>query len=178
MDAKRLDLLRQALPHARQIAVLIHDDKAFEPQLPPVREAARSARLELVVFHTRNYERGYGEAFAAIARSGAAAMLVMSSPDFARDRKLLIEEAARWRIPAIFPEGSGEGALMSYTASNEVLDRLVATYVDRILKGAKAGDLPIEQPTQFQYTINLKTAKTLGIAIPQATLMRADVIVE
>lgn len=178
LDAKRLDMLYQSIPKARKIAVLIHDEKLFEPQLPPVRDAARAAGLELLVVNTRDSDRGYEGAFEAVARSGAAALLVMSSPEFGRDRKSIIEQAARWRVPTMYGEGAREGALMTYAAPNEALDRQAATYVDRILRGAKAGELPVEQPTKYQFVINLKTATALGITIPQSMLLRADEVIE
>lgn len=178
LDAKRLDMLRQALPNAKRIAVLVHDEMAFEAQLPPVRDTARAAGLDLLIVNTRQFDGGYERAFEAISRSEASALLVMSSPDFSRDRKLLIDEAARWRVPAMFGDGTGEGALMTYAAPVEGLDRLAASYVDRIFRGAKAGDLPIEQPTKYQFTVNLRTAKALGITIPQSTLLRADLVID
>ena len=178
LDAKRLDLLHQAVPKVKKVAVLIHDRQLFEPQLPPVREAARQLGLELHIVNTRDTDRGYEGAFEAIARAGAGALLVMASPDFGRDRKLIMEQAARWRVPAIHAAGAREGGLMSYGTNNEELDRQAARFVDRILRGAKPGDLPVEQPTRFELAINLETAKALGLTFPQSIRLRADQVIE
>ena len=104
----------------------------------------------------------------------------MDSPDFARDRKLIIELAARKRVPAmLFSDGSArEGALIGYSASRRELYRMSARFVDRILKGAKPADLPVEQPTKFVLGINLKTAKELGLTIPPTLLAYADEVIE
>src|SRR6266536_144807 len=107
-----------------------------------------------------------------MARADVEALLVPTSPQFSRDRKSIIELAARRRIPAIYEWGAfaGEGGLMGYGPSRAEMDRQAAKLVDKILKGAKPGDLPIEQPTKFDLVINLKTAKALGLAIPQSLL--------
>ncbi len=180
LDAKRLELLHHAVPNAKRIAVLIHDRQAFEPQLPPVREVARQAGLELVIVNTRDGDRGYDGAFEAINRAGAQALLVMGSPVFQRDRKLISDLAARWRMPAIVGSRSSaqDGLLMAYGTIEEELDRQAARFVDRILRGANPGDLPIEQPTKFELVINLKAAKTLGLTIPQSLLLRADEVIQ
>ena len=178
LDAKRLDLLHRAVPQARKIAALIHDRELFAPQLLPVREVAQKAGLELLVVNTRENDRGYDGAFEAIARAGAGALLVMGSPDFARDRKRIMELAARWRLPAIYADGARDGGLMTYGATEEELDRQVASYVDKILKGANPGDLPIEQPTRFRFVINLKTAKAIGLTMPQSLVLQADQVID
>ena len=180
LDAKRLDLLRQAVPKARKVAVLIHDRQLFEEQLPSVREVARTSGLELHIVDTRESDRGYEGAFESIVQAGADALLVMSSPDFSRDRKLIMELAARRRIPAIYDWGftAREGGLMGYGTTFAELDRRAAALVDKILKGARPADLPIEQPTKFEFVINLKTAKALGLTIPQSVLIRADQVIE
>jgi putative ABC transport system substrate-binding protein len=179
LDAKRLDLLHQAVPSARKIAVLIHDLAPNEPQLPPVRHAARDRKLDLHVVATKEHG-GYEGAFEAMVKIGPHALLVMDSPDFRRDRKLIIELAARKRVPAMhFSDDSArEGALLGYSPSRAELYRMAASYVDRILKGAKPSDLPIEQPTKFHLGINLKTAKELGLTIPPTLLAHADEVID
>lgn len=180
LDAKRLDMLRQAVPKATKIAVLIHNRQIFEPQLPPVREAARRSGLSLEIFDTRDSSANYNEAFEAIARSQCQALMIMSSPLFARDSKLIIEGAARARVPAIHGEvrNAREGGLIAYGTTPPELDRQVARQVDRILRGANPGDLPVEQPTRYELVINLATARALRLVIPQALLLRADQIIE
>jgi putative ABC transport system substrate-binding protein len=180
LDAKRLDVLRQAVPKATKVAVLIHNRQDFEPQMPPVREAARKAGLSLEIFDTRDGSVSYNEAFDAIARSQCQALLVMSSPRFARDSKLILESAARIGVPAIHGEvrNAREGGLIAYATTPAHLDRQVARQIDKILRGTKPGELPVEQPSRFEMAINLSTARTLGIAIPQALLVQADQVIE
>ncbi len=180
LDAKRLDVLRQAVPEATKVAVLINNRQDFEPQMPPVREVARKAGLSLEIFDTRNNGVSYTEAFDAIAHSQCQALLVMSSPLFARDSKLIIEASARIGVPAIHGEvrNAREGGLIAYGTTPAQLDRQVARQIDKILRGAKPGDLPVEQPSRYEMAINLATAKSLGLVIPQALLLQADQVIE
>jgi putative ABC transport system substrate-binding protein len=180
LDAKRLDVLRQAVPKATKVAVLIHNRQLFEPQMPPVREVARKAGLSLEIFDTRDSSVSYHEVFDAIARSQCQALLVMSSPLFARDSKPIIEAAARIGVPAMHGEvrNAREGGLIAYGTTPAHLDRQVARQIDKILRGAKPGDLPVEQPSRYEMAINLSTAKTLGLVIPQALLLQADHVIE
>ncbi len=135
-------------------------------------------RAELVVVEVRGGD--YARAFATIAAERAAALFVGATPSLARDGKRIIEQAAKHKLPAMYewPEQVEDGGLMSYGSTPKALFRRVAAYVDRILKGAKPGDLPVEQPTTFELVINLKTAKALGLAIPPALLLRADRVIE
>jgi len=180
LDAKRLDVLRQAMPNATKIAVLIHDRQAFEPQMPAVREVARKAGLTLEVFDTRDSSGNYNGVLEAVARSQCQALLVMSSPLFGRDSKLIIEAAARARVPAIHAPAlnANQGALITYGTILLELDRQVARQIDRILRGAKPGEVPVEQPSRYQLVINLATARALGLVIPQALLLQADQVIE
>ena len=122
----------------------------------------------------------YEAAFDAIVGGGSKAVLVPSSTIFPADRKLIIELAARHRLPAIYEWGymAREGGLMGYGPALADLDRRAATFVDRIAKGAKPADLPVEQPTTFEFFVNLKTARAIGIPIPQSLLLRADQVIE
>ena len=180
LDAKRLDVLRQAVPKTTKIAVLIHNRQTFEPQMPAVREVARKAGLTLEIVDTRDSSTSYGDAFEAIARSRCQALLVMASPLFARDRKQIIEHAARSRVPTIHGSSLNvrEGGLISYGTIALELDRQVARQIDRILRGAKPGDLPVEQPSRYEMAINLSTARALGLVMPQALLLQADQVIE
>ena len=180
LDAKRLDVLRQAVPKATKVAVLLHNRQDFEPQMPPVREVARKAGLNLEIFDTRDGSVSYNETFDAIARSQCQALLVMSSPLFARDSKLIIEAAARVGVPAIHGEvrNAREGGLIAYGTTPAHLDRQVARQIDKILRGAKPGDVPVEQPSRYEMAINLATARSLGLVIPQALLLQADQVID
>jgi putative ABC transport system substrate-binding protein len=180
LDAKRLDVLHQAVPKATKIAVLIHGRQVFEPQMPAVREVARKAGLTLEMADTGDSASAYDVAFDTIARSQCQALLVMSGPAFARDSKLIIEGAARARIPAIHGEvrNAREGGLIAYGTTPAHLDRQVARQIDKILRGARPGDLPVEQPSRFEMAINLATARTLGLVIPPVLLVQADQVID
>jgi putative ABC transport system substrate-binding protein len=122
----------------------------------------------------------YADAFAAMARTRADAIMVPSDPEFFRDRRGLVDLAAQRRTPASYEwrQFVEVGGLMSYGSNIGDLAARVAVYVDKILKGAKPADLPVEQPTKFELVINLKTAKALGLTIPQSLLVRADEIIQ
>jgi ABC-type uncharacterized transport system substrate-binding protein len=176
LDPKRLQLLLQAVPAAKKVAVLSN----WEPQLPPLLKAAQDLAVQLYVIDVSDAKKGYEVAFDSMARGGAEALLVPASPQFSRDRKAIIELAARRRIPAIYELGAyaTQGGLMGYGPNLAEMDRQAAKLVDKILKGAKPGDLPIEQPTKFELVINLKTAKALGLTIPPSLLLRADQVID
>ena len=122
----------------------------------------------------------FDKAFLDMTRAHAGALTVLPSPMFFNERRRLVDLAAKHRLPAGYPwrEGADAGGLISYGPSIADLYRRAATYVDKILKGAKPGDLPIEQPTRFYLVINRKTAKAIGIKPPQSILMRADKVIE
>jgi putative ABC transport system substrate-binding protein len=179
LDPKRLELLLQAVPAAKKVAILSQERALFEPQLPGLRKAAEDLGVQVHVVEAADLRR-YEAAFESMARVGAEALMVPTSPQFARDRKLIIELAARRRMPAMYQSGidATQGGLMSYGPSLPEMDRQAARFVDKILKGAKPADLPIEQPTKFELIVNLKTAKTLGLTIPPSFLLRADQVIE
>jgi putative tryptophan/tyrosine transport system substrate-binding protein len=173
---KRLELLKEAVPNAR-IAGLAGRDTS-QSTMQATQQAASSLGVKLIVVEVRGDE--YERAFATMVAERAAALAVISSSILNTDRRLIIKLAARHRLPAIYEwrEHVEEGGLMAYGASVRDLYRRVAAFVDRILKGAKPADLPIEQPTTFEFVINLKTAKALGLTIPPSLLARADQVIE
>ena len=175
LDAKRFELLREALPNARKVAVLIRGDGMPFTQ---VREAARAAKVALHIIDPPGPE-GYGRGFDSIAKAGDDAVLVLSFPRFHHEHQRIIEAAAKRHIPVMYEwgESARDGGLMAYGPLRAELTRRAANYVDRILKGAKPGDLPIELPTRFELVVNLKTAKALGITIPESILLRADEVI-
>ena len=181
LDAKRLDLLVQAVPAAKKVAVLGADNPRFDSQLIGIglKRIAPSLHVELH-FALVGDGDGYETVFDSIARAGAGALIILTNPRLERDRKLIFDLAARRRIPAISFWGyhATEGGLMGYGPSRADMDRQAAKLVDRILKGAKPADLPVEQPTKFELVINLKTAKALGLTIPPSVLARADQVIE
>jgi putative ABC transport system substrate-binding protein len=175
---KQLQLLKEAVPKVSRVALLHHPEIA-----PAVTSAAEAAaqRLGLTARTLKVAEVAEFENAFKMARSErAGAIHVLPSPFFNAHRARLIELAARYRLPAVyeFRNYVEDGGLMSYGPSINEMYRGMASYVDRILKGAKPGDLPIERPTTFELVINLKTAKTLKLTIPQALLLRADELIE
>ena len=176
LDAKRFELLLETVPNARKVAVL---KRADDMPFTQVREAARKAKVALHVTDTPGTE-GYERVFDAIAKGRDDAVLVLSFPRFHHEHQRIIEAAAKRRIPVMYEwgESARDGGLVAYGPLRAELTRSVANYVDRIVKGANPGDLPIEQPTKFELVVNLKTAKVLGITIPESILLRADEVIK
>ncbi len=180
LEAKRLELLREMLPGVSRVAYLSSkEDKEWEgPQGKSVRTAAQALGVTLVLAEFT--PRQYTDAFALISRARAEALFVSRTPTAYVDRALIVDFATRARLPSMFGfrEAVELGGLMSYGANLDDIFRRAATYVDKILKGAKPADLPVEQPTKFELVINLKTAKALGLTIPLSLLLRADEVIE
>ncbi len=177
---KDLELLKEVVPRVRRVAVLSNPDSPAQPlTVRNVKDAARSLGLQLQLLEARGPE-GFDGAFAAMAREHVGALLVVQDPAFIPHRARLVDLAAKNRLPSIFTqrEDAEAGGLMSYGPSLSDLYRRAGTYVDKILKGANPGDLPVEQPTKFELVINLKTAKALGLTIPPSLLQRADQVIE
>jgi putative ABC transport system substrate-binding protein len=173
---KGLELLREAIPGIRWVAVLSNPANPSQPlAIKNVTKTAQSLGLELQLLEARGPD-DFDGAFAAMAKQRAPALLVVADAVFLRHGARLAYLAAKHRLPAMhgFREVAAAGGLMSYGASMTDLSRRAAVFVDKILKGAKPADLPIEQPTRFELVINMKTAKTLGLTIPRSLLMRAD----
>ena len=170
LDAKRFELLLEALPNARRLGVLNPGDGWTFTE---VRQAARAAGIQLHITAPPGPE-GYDRIFDTMARARVDAVLVLSFPRFNYEHPRIIEAAAKRRIPAMYEWGeiARDGGLLAYGPVIAELNRRVAIYVDRILKGANPGDLPVEQPTKFEFVVNLKTAKALGLTIPQSILAR------
>ena len=179
LAGKQLELLKSAVPRATRIAFLApFAYPGIRPQMQETRTAATVLGIELVVVEVQGDD--YAQAFAAIVAQRAHALFVGATPGFLNDRKQIIELAAKHRLPAIYEwrEQVVDGGLMTYSTSLYGMNQRLASYVDRILKGAKPGDLPIERPTRFELVINLTTAKALGLAIPQTLLLRADEVID
>jgi len=181
LTGKRLELLKEIVPSASQIAVMVNpDDPNATGQIRNAEAAARTLGVELrpvvSVRDAGDLERG----FDAIARSGARAVLRMVDPTSGPLRARTMELAARYRLPMMFAmrEHVEAGGLVAYGASLSEQYRQAATFVHKILRGARPGDLPVEQATRFELVVNLKTAKTLGLTIPPSLLVRADRVIE
>jgi putative ABC transport system substrate-binding protein len=169
------------VPKASPVAVLWNPANPVwqAAALRQTEAAAQAMRVRLQLVEARGPDEFEG-AFAAMTREHAGALFVPADIIFVRHAQLMADLAARHRLPAMFgfKEHVEAGGLMSYAASFPVMFRRAAAFVDKILKGAKPGDLPVEQPTKFELVINLKTAKTLGIAIPQSVLQLADEVIQ
>ncbi len=178
LNTKRLELLHQTVPKAYRVAAL-WDPAAEIPGLQDLQVVARNLGLSLQVEKARGPAELEG-AFAAMSKGKARALMVFESAIYTNHRKLIVDFVAKRRLPAIYgtKEYVDVGGLMAYGPSLPDLFRRAATYVDKILKGAKPGDLPVEQPTRFELVINLKTAKALPVTIPQSVLIRADQMIE
>jgi putative ABC transport system substrate-binding protein len=177
---KGLELLNETVPNVRRVAVLSNPaNPAHALAIRHLKDTARSVRVQLQLLEARGPNE-FDSAFAAMARERAEALLIVLDPLFGIHRAQLRDLAAKSHIPAMY--GSREyteaGGLMSYGPDYRDNFRRAATYVDKILKGAKPADLPIEQPTKFELVINLKTAKALGLTIPPSVLARADQVIE
>jgi putative ABC transport system substrate-binding protein len=180
---KRLEQLKQALPRVSRVAVLWEPGGGGERTDKDMLKRAEVAGQALGVRLQYVEARGpaiFDRAFSAMTRAHAGALTVLPSPMFLNERRRLVDLAAKHRLPAGYPwrEGADAGGLISYGPSIADLYRRAATYVDKILKGAKPGDLPIEQPTKFEMVINLKTAKAFGLSMPRSILLRADHVIE
>jgi putative tryptophan/tyrosine transport system substrate-binding protein len=175
---KRLELLKEAVPRATRIAILASGDIGIKDQIQEAERSASSLGLTLLVVDVSN--RNYERAFAKLTAERAHALFVPSSPVLNVDRKQIIALAAKHRLPAMYQwrEHVAEGGLMAYGSSLSSLSRHAAAYIDRILKGANPAELPIQQPTAYELTINLRTAKALGLTIRQSVLLRADQVIE
>jgi putative ABC transport system substrate-binding protein len=176
---KQLQLLKEAMPSMSRIGLLHHQLSVSTIILDAADTAAR--RLGLTARTLRVAEPAEFEAaFRAARVENADAIQVLPSPVFSVQRQQLIELAARYHLPAMyeFKDYVQDGGLMSYGPSVVEMFRGMAAYVDRILRGANAGDLPIERASKFELVINLKTAKALGLTIPQSVLLRADELIQ
>src|SRR5499426_2940587 len=180
MFAKQLELLKETVPKIRRVAILSNPDNAYHQlAIREVNVAARSLGVQLQLLEARGPNEFDG-AFAAMAKERVGALLVLSDAIFSSHRTRLADLAARGHLPAAYGnrESVEAGGLMSYAPSFLDDHRRAATYVDKILKGAKPAELPVERPTKYELVINLKTAKALGLTIPQSVLLRADQVIE
>ena len=177
---KGLELLVSAVPMAKRIAVLWNPDTpSHTPALKALEDAGRTLRVQLQAVGVRTAPELEG-AFAAMARARAQAVVVLGTAIFLAERQRVAELAIKHRLPTMsnLKDVVEAGGLMSYSPNWDDLFRRGAIYVDKILKGAKPADLPVEQATKFELVINLKTAKALGLTIPASLLQRADQVIE
>ena len=180
LSAKRLQLLKETVPKASRIAVMWNqDDLAMTLRYRKIDGAARALGVSVKALGVREPD-DFGVAFSAMTSERPDALFLVTDALTSLNRKRVIEFAATHRIPTMYEANSyvEAGGLMSYGSDAEDRLRRAAYFVDRILKGAKPADLPLEQPTRYYLSINLKTAKALGLAIPQTILLQADQVIE
>jgi putative ABC transport system substrate-binding protein len=180
LSGKQLELLKEAIPRLSRVAVLWNPANQGGPlQWKGTQSAARRFGVTLQSHEVKD-PNDFPRALSAMTRGRPDALLILGSPLTTAYRPIIVEFATKQRVPTMFMRKADveAGGLMAYSASITDTFRRAAHYVDRILKGAKAADLPIEQPTKFELVINLKTAKALGLTIPQSLLVRADQVIE
>jgi putative ABC transport system substrate-binding protein len=181
LNAKRLELFHTAVPKAKHIAIIAHPNDPQRPRIAiQLEEAARKLQVRLTL-HDVGAAEQIPDAFSAIAKEGADGLLVAPHTLFFFNRVLVAESAAKFHLPAIYPYSEAattSDGLMSY--ASDLIDQMrrSAALVDKVLKGAKPGDIPVEQPTKFELVINLKTARALGLTIPQTLLLQANQVIE
>jgi putative tryptophan/tyrosine transport system substrate-binding protein len=180
---KWLELLKQVVPGINLIAVLWKPDSLPEParkvRLKEANESAQALGVQLQFVEALG-PADFDTAFSDVSANGGGALVVLTTPIFFIERQRIVELAAKNRLPTVYASKNyvEAGGLMSYGPNFADLNRRAASYVDKILRGAKPSDLPVEQPVKFEFVINLKTAKTLGLQIPAGMLARADEVIE
>jgi len=180
LDAKRLEILKQALPGVARVGILASRQDPFLRQRVQVAEqAARTLGLQLQVFEVSTAQQ-ISDAFEQSVRGRVGAIMVLGAPVFFTHQARIVELAAKSRLPVVsaWREFPGAGGLISYGTNVSAMFRRAASYVDRILKGANPADLPIEQASTFELVVNLKTARALGLTMPTELLARADLLIE
>jgi putative ABC transport system substrate-binding protein len=183
LNVKRLQILKEALPAARRVGVLLQKDHPLHDRmLTEIQAAASSLQLTLQIADvgTSGPPAALDAVFETMAKGQADAILVLQGPHFLRERSRLASLSVKYRLPGFFDLNpyAEAGGFLAYGTNLDDLWRRAAGYVDKILRGAKPADLPIQQPTKFDLVINLKTAKALGLTIPPSLLQRADQVIE
>ena len=180
LSGKRVEILKQVVPRATRVAILSDPDNRSSALI--VRDAGKVAKSLGVVVQSvgARGQKEFDAAFSTMKRGGADGIILAVNTPFIADRRRLAELAVANRLPMVAParEYAEAGGLVSYGTDYSERFRRAAIYVDKILKGAKPGELPIEQPTKFELVINLKTAKLIGLTIPQSVLGRADELIQ
>jgi putative ABC transport system substrate-binding protein len=181
LNTKRLEVLKDTVPNLARVGVLegAGANLANNLQLKELRAAALALKLKLEEIETKVDAKGLESAFQIAKQKQVSAIMTTASPRIFAERKKVVELAGKYKLPAIYfqKEFVDDGGLISYGVDYNDLYRRTAGYVDKILKGAKPADLPVEQPTKFEFVINLKAAKQIGLTIPPNVLARADRVI-
>ena len=182
LGTKRLEILKDTMPKLSRVAYLTTTDDNEQMRLArkEIRGAVRALKLNLEGIETQLDAKGLESAFQAAKQKQVGAILSSSIRPLFSERKRIVELAGKYRLPAVYPQKEfiNEGGLMSYGADYTDLYRRTAVYVDKILKGAKPADLPVQQATKFEFVINLKAAKQIGLTIPGRVLERANQVIK
>jgi len=181
LNTKRLEILKDAVPKLARVGLLRPpgDSALTDLQLKELRPAAVALKLKLEEIKTQADAKGLESAFQTAKQKQVGAIMTMATRSFFAERKRIVELAGKYRLPATYPQKEyvDEGGLMSYGADSTDQFRVAAVYVDKILKGAKPADLPVQQSTKFEFVINLKVAKQIGLTIPARVLERANQVI-
>jgi putative ABC transport system substrate-binding protein len=180
LNTKRLEILKDIVPKLTRVGLLRPPEASASLQLKELRAAALALKLTLEEIGTQLDPKGLASAFQTAKQKQVGAIMTITTRPFFAERKRIVELAGKHRLPAIYfqKEFVDEGGLMSYGADFDDLYRRAAVYVDKILKGAKPADLPVQQATKFEFVINLKAAKEIGLAIPGRVLERANKVIK
>ena len=179
LNSKRLEVLKDAIPKLARVG-LLRTAVGQQPQLKELRPAAMALKLKLEEIETQPDSKGLESTFQIGKQKQVGAIMTTTSRQFFAERKRIVELAGKYRLPAIYPQKEfvDEGGLMSYGADFDDLFRRAAVYVDKILKGAKPADLPVQQATKFEFVINLKAAKQIGLTLSPEFLARANKVIK
>jgi putative ABC transport system substrate-binding protein len=179
LDGKRMEILIELVPDGRHMAILADASTTTPMQLQALRDVARTRSVDISLHRVTKFDQVIG-AIEEAKRSGATSLNVLATPLLNNSRQIIIERTSTLRLPAIYqwPETVKEGGLAAYGPSFAQVGRQNAEQLAKVLRGAQPADLPVQQPTKFELTINLKTAKTLGITVPPSLLARADEVIE
>jgi putative ABC transport system substrate-binding protein len=183
LNTKRLEILKDAVPNITRVGLLWYSGGASiaqDLQLKELRPAAAALKLKLEEIETQPDFKGLESAFQTAKQKQVGAIMTTTAPRFFAERKRIIELAGKYRLPAIYPQDDfvEAGGLMSYGVDYDDLYRRTAVYVDKILKGAKPADLPVQQATKFEFVINLKAAKQIGLTLSPEFLSRANKVIK
>jgi len=181
LNTKRLEILKEAVPKLSRVGFLFSArGVTAEFLLKELRPAALALKLKLEEINVQPGTKDLDSAFQTAMQKQVSAIMTQSTRTFSAEKKRTIELATKYRLPAIYPQKEyvDEGGLMSYGTNSTEFSRRAAVYVDRILKGAKPADLPVQQATKFEFVINLKAAKQIGLTIPNRVLERADKVIK
>jgi putative ABC transport system substrate-binding protein len=180
LNSKRLEVLKDAIPKLARVGIVVANARRSELQLKEIRPAATALKLKLEEIESQPNAKALETAFQIANEKHVDAITMITSRQFFAERKRIVDLASKYRLPAIYfqKEFVDEGGLMSYGADYTDLFRRAAVYVDKILKGAKPGDLPVQQATKFEFVVNLKAAKQIGLTIPIRVLERANRVIK